>query len=206
MAWVSCCGVCPPTAGEGGRASLWGGGWDPGSRAVMSGGVVCVSLLSESADLRPPRLGSASAATLGLTHACVLGAPCRGRGLHGLCKFWSLCFYGRCVWKRSAVWGNDRFAFPLDDGCKMSVPSSTWSSNTAWTRAPRATSPPAYSWAVLRTCFPQDLLCAKFSVRRAPLRVVYLTESGGAEPSGSFGRPEQFGGQYTHPRRGMRQS
>lgn len=198
--------VCVPTAGEERRASLWGRG-DPGSHAIMSGGVVCVSLLSKSADLHPPRLGSASAATLGFTHACVLGAPCCGRGLHGLCKFRSLCFYGRCVWKRSAVWGNDQFAFRLDDGCKMSVSSFTWSSNTAWTRAPQRHQPSGVSVG----CAPRVLSIG--STRRqikrkacAPFMWFISRNPVGRNPSGSFGRPEQFRGQYTHPRRGMRQS
>lgn len=44
-------------------------------------------------------------------YSCVLRTLCHCQSLYGLLKFQSLCFYGHCLLKRSAIWGNDRFAF-----------------------------------------------------------------------------------------------
>lgn len=96
------CSVCTchprPPPPEGGRPRR---GW--GSRAVPWAGAACESPLRGPADLR----GSSGVDF----RTCVLRALRRGQRLYGLFKLPRLCFYGHCLLKRSAVWGNDHFAF-----------------------------------------------------------------------------------------------
>lgn len=57
-------------------------------------------------------------------YSCVCSQSlCHCQRVYGLLKSWSLCFYGHCLLKRSAVWRDDRFAFLPDDGWRLSVSS-----------------------------------------------------------------------------------
>lgn len=94
-------------------------------------------------------------------YSCVRSQSlCRCQKVYGLLKFWSLCFYGHCLLRRSAVWGKDRFAFRLDDGWRLRGSSAVQSSSSLGAHWAAPPAPRLLVPSCVHACSPQGLLCA----------------------------------------------
>ena len=101
-----------PEVAQGLGEPVLGGRLPPGSSACCPvARSLCLSSQSLSIYILPDSAVSQRQLWVLFIHVCVLTALCHCQGLYGLLKFRSPCFYGHCLLKRSAIWGNDQFAF-----------------------------------------------------------------------------------------------